>query len=443
MSGRPGHLALGLTIAAIVVGLAAVDTLAGGLRSSRDLVATLTAAAALLLAILAARRGAWVAWPLIVLAALVGAGVPIELARAAPADVLGSPDWLPVAIGSSAGATLAVATTALYATRPSAGPPRWLVVVAVAVVAWLAIACVLVIAAVLGGVDADPAFTWLDLATLPVSIHVHLVLLLGAVGLGQDVRDAARRADRRRLADRATGFATTGERVRATLRELIPGEPEALRADVEAERIRLAGDLHASVLPRLRAAIAEAEGGGAPATLAARLRDVDDELERVMHERWPVVLESFGLVVALEELAEQAETDRSAAPADGARPTVLLDVEAADGRAPRPVERAAFRIAQVALDNALRHAAAGEVRLAVAVSPARLGLTVADDGRGLATSTDEDGPSTGRGLADLQVQAAAVGGSVVVEAEPGGGMRVRFAWPAPAPGDPGRGPAVR
>src|SRR5205085_9476349 len=81
----------------------------------------------------------------------------------------------------------------------------------------------------------------------------------------------------------------------------------AKEASLAAERTRHAGDLHAVVLPTLRRAIADAEAGGDPDVLARQLRTVDLELERVMADRWPVVLEAFGLVAALEDLAEQVE----------------------------------------------------------------------------------------------------------------------------------------
>ena len=70
-----------------------------------------------------------------------------------------------------------------------------------------------------------------------------------------------------------------------------------------------------------------------------------------MADRWPVVLETFGLVEALEDLAERTEAEAGV--------QVALEVGAAAGR-PRPdIERTAWRIAQVALDNAVRHAVGG------------------------------------------------------------------------------------
>ena len=157
--------------------------------------------------------------------------------------------------------------------------------------------------------------------------------------------------------------------------------------------------------------------------LAGRLRTVDLELERLMADRWPVVLEAFGLVEALEDLAERTEVDGAV--------QVGLEVEGAAGR-PRPeIERTAWRVAQVAVDNAVRHAAATQITIVIAVAPDRVRLSVADDGRGM----DPADPirTSARGLSDIARRARAVGGRVVIEsASPAmPGTVVRFDWPTP------------
>ena len=190
-----------------------------------------------------------------------------------------------------------------------------------------------------------------------------------------------------------------------------------------AERTRLAGDLHATVLPGLRRAIADAEAGGDPDILARRLRTVDLELERLMADRWPVVLEAFGLVPSLEELAEQIE-------ADAALSVVLEIGHVAAERPPRAVERAAWRVAQVALDNAVRHADASAISIVIATDPRRVRLAVADDGRGFDPVAPGGVRAGGRGLADANRRALAIGATVGVESRSGGGTTVAFEWVA-------------
>lgn len=212
------------------------------------------------------------------------------------------------------------------------------------------------------------------------------------------------------------------ERVRATIRELIPGEADAGDAAIEVERTNLAGDLHASVLPGLRRAIADAEAGGSADGLADRLRDVATEIERLMTDRWPVVLDSLGLVAAVEDLAERIERDSEL--------RVEIDVEADDRRRPpRPVERAAWRIVELAVDNAVRHAGATALTIRIGVAPERVVLSVADDGRGIAKSALRRG---GRGVPDMEARARAVGGRLRIAPGEDRGTVVTFDWPSTA-----------
>ena len=134
---------------------------------------------------------------------------------------------------------------------------------------------------------------------------------LSAIGLARDLRPgvrpdpgaAARRG--RRTRPGAAFFA-----LRVFLDEVVPGR-EAGRAEAaESERGRLAADLHAEVLPSLRRALAEAEGGGTVERLAADLRSAVDEVEAMLLARRSIVLEEMGLLAGLEWLAERTE-DRS------------------------------------------------------------------------------------------------------------------------------------
>jgi signal transduction histidine kinase len=96
------------------------------------------------------------------------------------------------------------------------------------------------------------------------------------------------------------------------------------------------------------------------------------------------------------------------------------------------VEVAAFRIAQLALENVIRHAPAASVRLVLGADPGRVRLVITDDGPGLPPEADRVAAASGRrGLADMRAEAGGCGGSVVVEAAgPGGGTVVHFDWPA-------------
>lgn len=432
LSGRFRAAAIG---AAAVVGLGIGLVLIAPPANPDDLVPVLIAIGALCLAILARHRAPGLAWASLVVSSLAASSVPISLSRGADPGVIGLDEWLVVAGRSSAAAIVTMAIAALYATRPERPAARRVRTLALLLVAWLSAGLLAIVILVIVGARYDPELTWVDIATGPTALFRLVVLLLAAFGVAGDLRAAATRADAR-LGE--AGYDAAGnnrrlplaDRVRATLRELVPGEADAGAAAIDAERIRLAGDLHAVVLPSLRRAIAEVEAGGPAETLAERLRAVDLELERIMADRWPLVLETFGLVEALEDLAERTEAE---AGVQVGLEIVGQEIDVGGGR-PRPdVERTAWRIAQVALDNAVRHAAAREISMTVAVSAQRVRLEIADDGRGFSAETAADAVRSGsRGLADLVRRASAVGGSLTIDSREPTGTIVRFDWPTGA-----------
>jgi signal transduction histidine kinase len=417
--------ALDLAIVAFAATTVATTVVSLGQRAITPIgpIPILLALAAFCVAALARRSAPSLAWLATIGGSFAAASLPIDQARAADPAVLGVGAWLGFALPASLGAIATLGVAVLYATRPDRRLGRWSVVLAVGAWVWLLVACVTTLVAVNAGQSADPAFTWVDVATAPIGGFVRLVVIVTALGAVADVRAGYRRALERSepgplpsAAERAWRLAV------ATVRELVPGQSAAAEATLAAERTRLAGDLHAVVLPSLRRAMAEAEAGGDPDTLARHLRTVDRELERLMADRWPVVLEAFGLVAALEDLAEQVEADAGLA--------VEIDVERAGERPPPAVERAAWRVTQLAVDNAIRHAAAATIRLTVTVDADRVRLTIADDGRGFDPAAPGAIRAGARGLADAKRRAADVGGAVLIEPRPGGGTTVAFDWTA-------------
>lgn len=84
-----------------------------------------------------------------------------------------------------------------------------------------------------------------------------------------------------------------------------------------------------------------------------------------------------------------------------------------------------FLIAQEAVRNAIKHADASVVRIALAGDEQRLELTVVDDGKGIPPPERRD---FGMGLSIMAHRAGSIGASVVIEALPDGGTRVACHW---------------
>lgn len=94
------------------------------------------------------------------------------------------------------------------------------------------------------------------------------------------------------------------------------------------------------------------------------------------------------------------------------------------------VAMAAFRIAQEALTNILRHAKARNLTIRLQRSPVGLALSIQDDGQGFmpAANPAEAGQ---RGMAGMQERATALQGSLEITSQLGLGTRIEvlFPWP--------------
>ena len=302
---------------------------------------------------------------------------------------------------------------------------------AVVIAAWTAVGVLTVglmsryVARTLGGGDLD--------GTLPEWAWLLLIGLLAAIGLTRDLRPALSRTRVRLAAGDAGGSGRGGPvaalpALRVFMDELVPGRDAGRKEAVETERGRLAADLHAEVLPSLRRALAAAEAGGTVERLASDLRVAVDEVESMLLARRSIVLEEMGLLAGLEWLAERVE-DRSDV-------RVEITVEGggeagATDRPPREAERAAFRVAQLALDNVVRHAPSSTARVSVAVGPRLIRLRVEDDADSAPIDEAAAARSGRRGIADMRSEAAACGGALEVWRGAGDrGTAIVFRWPA-------------
>ena len=198
---------------------------------------------------------------------------------------------------------------------------------------------------------------------------------------------------------------------------------------VVAERHRIARELHDAVAQKLfslrltadaAAALVTRDGARAQAeleTVRHLAAEAADELRAIVDGLRPVDLAGDGLGAALRKQVEVLDRAH--------RPTVQFAGEQVP-RLPAAREEAAYRIAQEALHNELRHAEASNVMVAIYGREDAVVLEVADDGRGFDPGT----PSRQYGLASMRERARAVGGRLRVRSEPGAGTTVRLEVPA-------------
>jgi signal transduction histidine kinase len=196
------------------------------------------------------------------------------------------------------------------------------------------------------------------------------------------------------------------------------------------ERSRLARELHDAVTQKLFSIRAHAR---AAAVLAARdpadLARVRSEIDVVgalgaeAHAELRAVID--GLAPPDLEAAGLAGSMRSYVVLAGRAYGIPVAFTAAELPAlGTPVEAALYRVGQEALHNALRHAGAGRVRVALSRTGRQVVLEVADDGHGFVPQM----PSGGLGLASMRERALAAGGVLTVRSGPAG-TRVRMTVP--------------
>lgn len=206
----------------------------------------------------------------------------------------------------------------------------------------------------------------------------------------------------------------------------------AREAAVLEERNRLARDLHDSVTQQLfsmtltaQAARAHMEKNPQRALLQLeRLQETATaalaEMRALIFQLRPPALSGQNLVAALQQ--HGAVLSRR----EGLRVelTVTGDERHADG-----IEQALYRIVQEALNNVVKHAAAGSVRVALEFSSERVRVYVADDGCGFDVNAPRADTSRHLGLIGMRERAAELGGTMELYSTIGGGTEVTVVVP--------------
>jgi signal transduction histidine kinase len=203
---------------------------------------------------------------------------------------------------------------------------------------------------------------------------------------------------------------------------------QRLLAAQEEERSRVARELHDDALQRvvlLRRELEDVapmvgpEAAHRLAGISAELEDLGTVLRTAAHQLHPSTVEKAGLVRALGALAADYER------AHGLE--VRLSLPASDLTLAPGVAVAAYRIAQEALRNVVRHAGVGQADVTLEAAGGALTLRVADAGHGFDRRPGRR--EAGLGLVAMRQRADALGGTLAVDTRPGGGTIVTAAFP--------------
>jgi two-component system sensor histidine kinase DegS len=203
----------------------------------------------------------------------------------------------------------------------------------------------------------------------------------------------------------------------------------------EDERLRISRQMHdgpAQAMTNLvlRAEICErlididvARARSELAGLKTLVNDTLQNTRRFIFDLRPMILDDLGLEPTLRRYLQQFGEKNKI--------EVNFTMQGIKDRLPQPIEVAAYRIIQEALNNVARHAHADHVQVAIEVQDGTLLVMVEDNGSGFNVDEVETRSETNKylGLAAMRQRAEMFGGEIFVESTPGRGTRVTSGIP--------------
>lgn len=217
-------------------------------------------------------------------------------------------------------------------------------------------------------------------------------------------------------------------------REELQQLSDSVLAAREEEKRRIARELHDDLGQRLSALKMDLamlgadlrDGNASSATLeqVEAMHAVIDEtvasVRRIAADLRPALLDELGAVPALHWLAREVTS----------RYGIAVTVDAPDDlEIGEQASVAVFRIAQEALNNAVRHAGASSIVVRFARDGDDYELAVQDDGVGWDGRVGRRSDGKSMGLVGVRERARLLGGAVTFDRPPGGGFRLAARFP--------------
>src|SRR6266704_1611470 len=205
---------------------------------------------------------------------------------------------------------------------------------------------------------------------------------------------------------------------------------------IEAERSRIARDLHDGILQTLlsieiqldvlrrRLPAAPEQAASSIANLQQTVKNEGAELRKTVTDLRPLRVQSADLVDLMRGFAERYRNES----------TIAMDllIDSTQLRAPDRVCREIFQIYREALNNIKKHAKASHVVVKLSQDDSRLVLVVDDNGEGFSFAGRFSGDELDRlrlGPISIKERARTVGGVLTVESTPGHGARLTIEVP--------------
>lgn len=191
-----------------------------------------------------------------------------------------------------------------------------------------------------------------------------------------------------------------------------------LLAAQDEERYHLAQELHDDMVPRVFAARLAVDRD-AKFDASEQLGEIAQSLRTLAHDLHPPALEFLELSRVLRELVARHQHPGG--------PSVTFE-GAGEVSLPASASVATYRVAQEALNNALKHASAQAIQLTIETLDNHMILTVSDDGHGIPSDKLNAGSF---GLRSMRERLKSVGGTLELAQDQPKGTRLVARVPVP------------
>ena len=203
---------------------------------------------------------------------------------------------------------------------------------------------------------------------------------------------------------------------------------DAILEATEAQRRKLSKEIHDGIGPlistiklNLDALQLEIKGENARAlqmieSMSELLKTMSNDIRSISHNLMPNVLVDFGLVAALDNLCQRVNSSGK----------VQANFYHSDirERIGRKMALGLYRISQELINNAVKYAGASTINVQLIRHSNSIVLMVEDDGVGFSPHQPHQSPAMdkGIGLKNIQTRVRSLGGSFILESQPGQGV---------------------
>ncbi|WP_137893971.1 MASE1 domain-containing protein [Ramlibacter sp. 2FC] len=288
----------------------------------------------------------------------------------------------------------------------------------------------------------DPVDSLMRWCTFANVVAVSGLLLAASVAEQQRAQADLKRSHdelERRVDERTRDLADSNAGLQREMAERRRLESELIRASEEQQKA-IGRELHDGLgqhltsLALFSASLQQtlAERARPEVSLARRIRELIEQAiamtRSVARGLYPAALESDGLAAALEQLAEHTRSLQGVACVFRADPHLRV-------RDPL-VAINLYRVAQEAINNAVKHSQASQLRIDLAQVEGQHRLAISDDGIGL--DPERVWRGQGLGMHSMRYRASLLGGRFAVERNAQGGTTIAIIYP----GEPREQPAL-